>query len=145
MMSDLNQHPIIKKYTEFNAYGRLVGMSFNITQPGIVDYSLTVEHHHLATPKAAHGGLIAGFLDAVVGVGALSVVCEEGMIVSTVEMKVSYFEPILLGDRILGTSKLMKRGKRILFVEGEVRNQHGVIVAKASATMNAYPAPIKSE
>ena len=145
MMSDLNQHPIIQKYVEFNEFGRLVGMSFNITQPGIVDYSLTVQREHLATPKAAHGGLIAGFLDAVVGVGALSVVCEEGMIVSTVEMKVSYFEPILLGDRIIGTSKLMKRGKRILFVEGEVRNQHGDLVAKASATMNAYPAPIKSE
>jgi uncharacterized protein (TIGR00369 family) len=145
MMIDLNQHPIIQKYIEFNAYGRLVGMSFNITQPGIVDYSFTVQQEHLATPKAAHGGLIAGFLDAVVGVGALSAVCEDGMIVSTVEMKVSYFEPILLGDQILGTSKLMKRGKRILFMEGEVRNQHGVLVAKASATLNAYPAPIVSE
>jgi uncharacterized protein (TIGR00369 family) len=145
MMSDLNQHPIIQKYNEFNAYGRLVGMSFNITQPGIVEYSLTIQPEHLATPKAAHGGLIAGFLDAVVGVGALSAVCEEGMIVSTVEMKVSYFEPILLGDRIHGTSKLLKRGKRLLFVEGEALNQHGVLVAKASATLNAYPAPLKSE
>jgi acyl-coenzyme A thioesterase PaaI-like protein len=67
------------------------------------------------------------------------------MIVSTVEMKVSYFEPVLLGDQILGKSKMMKRGKRILFMEGEVLNQHGVLVAKASATLNAYPAPIKSE
>jgi uncharacterized protein (TIGR00369 family) len=144
-MSDLNQHPIIQKYIEFNAYGRLVGMSFNITQPGIVDYSLDIQPVHLATPNAAHGGLIAGFLDAVVGVGALSAVCEEGMIVSTVEMKVSYLEPILMGDQIHGISKLMKRGKRILFMEGEVLNQHGVLVAKASATMNAYPAPMKSE
>jgi acyl-CoA thioesterase len=144
-MSDLNHHPIIQKYIEFNAFGRLIGMSFNITQPGIVDYSLSIQAEHLATPKAAHGGLIAGFLDAVVGVGALCVVCEEGMIVSTVEMKVSYFEPVLLGDQILGKSKMMKRGKRILFMEGEVLNQHGVLVAKASATLNAYPAPIKSE
>jgi acyl-CoA thioesterase len=101
---------------------------------------MTIRPKHLATPKAAHGGLIAGFLDAVVGVGALSAVCEEGMIVSTVEMKVSYFEPILLGDHITGFSKMMKRGKRILFMEGEVFNQHGVLVAKAYATLNAYPA-----
>ena len=144
-MSGLNHHPVIQKYIEFNAYGRLVGMSFNITQPGIVDYSMNVRPEHLATPKAAHGGLIAGFLDAVVGVGALSAVCEEGMVVSTVEMKVSYFEPILLGDQLQGISKLMKRGKRILFMEGEVYNQHGVLVAKATATMNAYPAPMISE
>ena len=144
-MSDLNHHPIIQKYIEFNAFGRLIGMSFNITQPGIVVYSLTIKPEHHATPRAAHGGLIAGFLDAVVGVGALSVVCEEGMIVSTVEMKVSYFEPVLLGDQIVGKSIVMKRGKRILFMEGEVLNQHGVLVAKASATLNAYPAPIKSE
>jgi uncharacterized protein (TIGR00369 family) len=144
-MIDLNQHPLIQKYIEFNAYGQLLGMSFNITQAGIVDYSLTVQAEHLATPKAAHGGLIAGFLDAVVGVGALSAVCEEGMIVSTVEMKVSYFEPVLLGEQIVGQSKLMKRGKRFLFMEGEVHNLNGVLVAKASATLNAYPAPIKSE
>lgn len=139
-MNLLNQHPLIQKYIEYNAFGRLIGMSFNITQPGIVEYSITIRPQHLATPKAAHGGLIAGFLDAVVGVGALSAVCEEGMIVSTVEMKVSYFEPILLGDHITGFSKMMKRGKRILFMEGEVFNQHGILVAKANATMNAYPA-----
>jgi len=139
-MDALHQHPLIQKYIEYNAFGRLIGMSFNITQPGIVEYSMTIRLEHLATPKAAHGGLIAGFLDAVVGVGALSAVCEEGMIVSTVEMKVSYFEPILLGDHITGISKMMKRGKRILFMEGEVFNQHGVLVAKAIATLNAYPA-----
>jgi uncharacterized protein (TIGR00369 family) len=139
-MDALNQHPLIQKYAEYNAFGRLIGMSFNITQPGIVEYSMTIRPEHLATPKAAHGGLIAGFLDAVVGVGALSAVCEEGMIVSTVEMKVSYFEPILLDDHITGRSKMMKRGKRILFMEGEVFNQNGVMVAKANATLNAYPA-----
>jgi uncharacterized protein (TIGR00369 family) len=136
----LNHHPLIQKYTEYNAFGRLIEMSFNITQPGIVEYSMTIRAEHLATPIAAHGGLIAGFLDAVVGVGALSAVCEEGMIVSTVEMKVSYFEPIFLDDHITGTSKLMKRGKRILFMEGEIFNQKGVLVAKANATLNAYPA-----
>ena len=139
-MNVLNDHPLIQKYIEYNAFGRLIGMSFNITQPGIVEYSMTIRPEHLATPKAAHGGLIAGFLDAVVGVGALSVVCEEGMIVSTVEVKVSYFEPILLDDYITGISKMMKRGKRILFMEGEIFNQHGVLVAKANATLNAYPA-----
>jgi uncharacterized protein (TIGR00369 family) len=138
-MNLLNQHPLIQKYIEYNTFGRLIGMSFNITQPGIVEYSMTIRPEHLATPKAAHGGLIAGFLDAVVGVGALSAVCEEGMIVSTVEMKVSYFEPILLDDHITGLSKMMKRGKRILFMEGEIFNQHGVLVAKANATLNAYP------
>ena len=142
-MNTLNHHPIIQRYIEFNAYGRLIGMSFNITQPGSVDYSLTIQTEHLATPRTAHGGLIAGFLDAVVGVGALSAVCEEGMIVSTVEMKVSYFEPIFLDDRLTGISKLIKRGKRIIFMEGDVLNQHGVVVAKASATLNAYPVPIK--
>jgi uncharacterized protein (TIGR00369 family) len=136
----LNHHPLIQKYIEYNAFGRLIEMSFNIIQPGSVEYSMTIRAEHLATPIAAHGGLIAGFLDAVVGVGALSAVCEEGMIVSTVEMKVSYFEPIFLEDHITGISKLMKRGKRLLFMEGEIFNQKGVLVAKANATLNAYPA-----
>jgi uncharacterized protein (TIGR00369 family) len=138
-MSNLTEHPLIRRYVEMNRFGRLLGMDFHIVAPGIVEYQLVVKEDHLATPVSAHGGVISALLDATLGVGALSAVCEEGKVVATVEMKVSFLMPVLLGDRLIATSEIIKKGKRILFVEASIRNQKDESVAKASGTLNAYP------
>ncbi len=136
---DLNTHPIITGYISHNQFGKLLGMDFVIQEKGIVHYFMTVEEKHLATKRVAHGGVLAGLLDAVVGVGALSVFCEELKIVSTVEMKTSFLAPAILGDQLKGISAVVKKGSRLLFMEASIYNQHHELIAKASSTMNAYP------
>ena len=138
-MNALNEHPLILHYIEMNRFGRLLGMDFSIQSPGNVEYKLNVKEEHLATPVSAHGGVISALLDATLGVGALSAVCEEEKVVSTIEMKVSFLRPVLLGDVLLATSEIIKKGNRILFAEATIRNQKDQIVAKASGTLNAYP------
>lgn len=134
------EHIIIQEYRRGNNFGRNLEMDFEIIEPGKVKYWLTVQEQHLATPVAAHGGVIAGFMDALLGVGALSAVCDDMDIVSTVEFKVSYFAPCLKGDHLIGTTKLLKKGKSLVFLEGEVHNQKGNLVAKGNGTFNRYPA-----
>ena len=138
-MNALNEHPLILHYIEMNRFGRLLGMDFSIQSPGNVEYKLNVKEEHLATPVSAHGGVISALLDATLGVGALSAVCEEEKVVSTIEIKVSFLRPVLLGDVLLATSEIIKKGNRILFAEATIRNQKDQIVAKASGTLNAYP------
>jgi uncharacterized protein (TIGR00369 family) len=139
-MSELNNHPIIQKYNSLNRFGDLVNMSFHIEEPGIVSYTLEVRESLLATPNAIHGGVISALCDAVLGVGALSLVCQENKVVSTVEMKVSFLNPALLGDVLTGKSKVLKAGNRLIFMDAEIRNQQHLLVATASGTFNAYPA-----
>ena len=138
-MSHLSEHPLIRRYVEMNRFGRLLGMDFHILAPGIVEYQLVVKEDHLATPVSAHGGVISALLDAALGVGALSAVCEEDKVVSTVEMKVSFLRPVLLGDSLLAKSEIIKKGNRILFAEAVIYNQKNALVAKASGTLNSYP------
>ena len=138
-MSHLSEHPLIRRYVEMNRFGRLLGMHFHILEPGIVEYHLVVKEDHLATPVSAHGGVISALLDATLGVGALSAVCEEDKVVSTVEMKVSFLRPVLLGDSLLAKSEIIKKGNRILFAEAVIYNQKNALVAKASGTLNSYP------
>ena len=138
-MSDLNYHPLIQSYIQQNSFGETLGMNFVIQKEGHVIYHLTIEQKHLATPKAAHGGVISALLDATVGVGALSAVCHDGKVVSTVEMKVTFFAPAMLEDQLIATSSLIKKGKRLIFLEADVLNQRNELIAKASATLNAYP------
>lgn len=138
-MFNINAHPLIQAYIEYNQFGKLIGMEFNILEKGMVEYKLELKKEHLATPQAAHGGLVSALMDATVGVGALSMVCDEEKLVSTVEMKITFLAPALLGDLLIGKSEILKKGNRLIFCEGEIRNQHNILVAKASATLNAYP------
>jgi len=135
----MDKHPLIEQYIEYNHFGRLVGMEFEIEAPGIVLYTLRIESKHLATPHAAHGGMISALLDAALGVGALSLVCKEQEVVSTVNMQVTFLEAVLLGDTLKAISKVLRKGKRLIFMEAIIQNQAGLTVAQASGVFNRYP------
>ena len=68
---------IIEQYIAHNNFGKILGMDFKIIEPGTVHYFMTIKEEHLATPKAAHGGVIAALMDGVLGVAALSNVVEQ--------------------------------------------------------------------
>ncbi|WP_343634056.1 PaaI family thioesterase [Fluviicola sp.] len=144
-MTDLKQHPIIQQYIIWNRFGDLLGMDFKVEEKGRVSYKMIVKDIHLATPFAAHGGSVAALIDAALGVACLTEVCEDLKVVSTVNLTISYLIPALRDDELTADAQVVKSGKRILFVEGKVRNQKGELVATASATMNAYPVSKISE
>lgn len=115
-------------------------MDFDILDHGVVNYSMLITKNHLATPIAAHGGSVAALIDASMGVCALSEVILENKVVSTIELKMSFIAPAILGDTMNARAKIIKSGKRLLLVEGEIRNQNDKLIAVASGTFNAYPA-----
>lgn len=138
-MREYLEHPIVKGYIAANRFGDLLDMDFEIVSPGEIVYKMPVTDKHLATPIAAHGGSIAALMDATMGVCALSQVIEENKVVSTIEMKVSFLAPGQLNDILKGTARIVKNGRRILFVEGTIENQDGKKIAIATGTFNAYP------
>lgn len=145
MMDSLKHHPIIQQYIVWNRFGDLLGMDFDVESKGHVLYHMTISDNHLATPFAAHGGSVAALIDAALGVACLTQVCEEMKVVSTVNLTISYLNPANRNDVLTADARVVKFGKRILFVEGKVTNQKGELVATASATMNAYPVSKISE
>lgn len=138
-MTDLNQHPYVLSYLDWNKFGQLIGMNFTIIEPGKVSYHLLTEEKHLATPIAVHGGVIASLIDGALGVAALSVVCENKQIVSTVALNINYAQPAQVGDALTAHAHVTKSGKRILFAAAEVRNQRNELIAMGTATLNAFP------
>jgi uncharacterized protein (TIGR00369 family) len=129
---------MIEKYRQMNHFGRHMSMDFHINEPGNVEYAMVVDEQHMATLNAAHGGAIAGMMDGILGVAALSAVAEDGKLVATIEFKISFFAPAGLNDILIGNGKVLKKGKKIVFTEGEIRNQEDVLIAKASGTFSAY-------
>ncbi len=130
---------IIESYNQFNEFGRYIGMSFEIIEPGKTLHHIKINKDLLATKTALHGGVMAAFLDAVAGISALSLVKDSGKVVATIEYKVNFLKPVFLNDVLKGEGNVINEGKRIIVSEGKVYNQNGILVATAIGTFNAYP------
>jgi uncharacterized protein (TIGR00369 family) len=78
------------------------------------------------------GGLLASMLDSVMG-AALATVLAEGERSPTLEIKVSFIKPAKVGT-IGGTARVVHRGKSVAFVEGELHDSSGALLATATST-----------
>lgn len=133
-------HPILELYNKINHFGNDHGMVYEVVKPGEIKYTMSIAERHLSGPGVAHGGLIAGFMDAVLGVSALSLALEDGNLVSTVEFKINFIQPVKFGKVIIGIGKVESKGQRIIVSSGEIFDEEGNCLAKALGTFNAYPA-----
>jgi uncharacterized protein (TIGR00369 family) len=131
---------LMAKYAETNQFGNVNGMELVSYENGHIEYKMVITKAHLATPTTAHGGIIAGYMDGIIGVAALTESSKELNLVSTVEFKINYLKPAFLGDVLLGSGRVISAGKRIIIAKGEIKNEKtGAIIAIATGTFNAYP------
>lgn len=136
------ENNLIDKYIANNHFGNYLGMDFKIITDGYLEYNLIINKQHLATPMAAHGGVIAALVDAALGVAALSSVYKENKVVSTIEYKTNFMNPSLLNDQLKAIAKVEQKGNRIIIVSCDVTavNRNNIAIAKALGTFNAYDA-----
>jgi len=78
------------------------------------------------------GGMVAAMLDDVMSL-AVGLDLEWGQISPTLELKVSMLAPARPG-RITGRGRVIKRGKSVGFIEGELLDEEGNLLATASST-----------
>ena len=136
------KNTLIDQYNQYNFFGKLIGMDFRIVSEGMVDYRMTIGQDHLATPRAAHGGVISALIDAALGVAGLSVVQQQNKIVSTIEYKINFLAPALLNDQLLAQAKVEQKGNHFLVVSCDVFciNRQNMLIAKSLGTFNSYDA-----
>jgi uncharacterized protein (TIGR00369 family) len=79
----------------------------------------------------AHGGVTAALLDAALGLACQSHE-DDWKSEGTVTLNVQFIEPAR--GTLLAEARLLRAGRTVAFVEGEVRDQKGTLVAKATAT-----------
>jgi uncharacterized protein (TIGR00369 family) len=138
-MSQLNLDQFITLFRSFNKYDIDNALTFEIHEPGSITYKMTIAEKHLSSPNTAHGAVLSGFMDCVLGLSALSHAVTLGSLTSTVEFKINFVRPVLLGDEIIGTGKVVHKGKSLLISSGEIRNAKGDLIALGQGTFNTYP------
>jgi len=131
---------IIEAYKLSNNFGNELGMILRTANKDGAFYQLVITENHLATPVAAHGGVIASLMDGTLGVAALAHAIEKNHVVSTIEFKINYTSPVFEQDILDARAEVIHAGKRIIVCEGKIYNQNGDLVAKGTGTFNTYPA-----
>lgn len=83
---------------------------------------------------AIHGGMTAAMLDDVISLAA-GLVIEWGQITPTLEMKVSYIAQAQPNTRILADARTIRRGGTVIFLEADLKDETGKLLATASSTV----------
>ena len=79
-----------------------------------------------------HGGMLAAMLDETVS-PTLAMTLAPGEFNPTLEIKVNFIAPAKVG-RVLGTGRVVSRGRSIAFLEGQLHDDQGQLLATATAT-----------
>ena len=79
-----------------------------------------------------HGGMLAAMLDETLS-PALAATLGPGEFAPTLEIKVNFITPAKVG-RVLGTGRIVSRGRSICFMEGQLHDEQGNLLATAMAT-----------
>ena len=83
---------------------------------------------------AIHGGMTAAMLDDVISLAA-GLVIEWGQITPTLEMKVSYIAQGRPNSRIIAEARTIRRGGTVIFLEADLKDDAGKLIATASSTV----------
>lgn len=131
---------LLSTFNEKNNFGNSQGVVFDIRPDHSVHLSMTIRDDHLSSPGVAHGGSISAFMDSVLGVTALYQAFRLNKICSTVEFKINFIKPILLGEKLTGKAVIDYQGQSLMVVSGEIREaMSGALKAKGLGTFNLYP------
>jgi uncharacterized protein (TIGR00369 family) len=128
---------------QHNGFARWMGMESLLQEGGVRRVALTLEPRHMSRAKRVHGGVLFTLLDSALG-GAVVSALPEGKGCATLELKINYFRPIQHG-RVVAEGRLINRTRHTAYAEGEVVNDEGKVLAKASGTFFITETMVQSE
>ena len=78
------------------------------------------------------GGYLSVFADEIMA-SAIGSVLSDGEFATTAELKISFFKPVAKG-LIRGEGKVLRKGKRVAFLEATLKNAKNEVVGAVSST-----------
>ena len=113
-------------------YLKLLGIELVEIEPEKVVMQLEMREQLRQPHGLLHGGAIASLIDTAMAFAVVTRLTEDEK-ASTVDLTVQYLRPHTEG-KIVCTAKVLKAGKRLLFVSAEVENEQEKLIATALST-----------
>lgn len=105
-------------------------------EPGRAVIEYLVGPHMCHSGGVAQGGFVCGWIDAAM---AHATMAQDGeMTPMSLELKVSFFAPVRPG-LVIAQGWVERRGRSTAFLEGQLLNSAGEVLAKGSSTARLMP------
>ena len=117
------------------AVARLIGFEAKEIADGRAVVTLAAGPQHANPMGTLHGGILCDIADAAMGMAFASTLAAEETF-TTVELKINFFRPVWEAN-LKAEGRVVRRGSSIGYVECEVTDDGGQLIAKASSTCMA--------
>ncbi len=107
-------------------------------EAGTIEVGFTAPEAFSNPTGAVQGGFVAAMLDDTMGPAVFAMGKGE-IFAPTLDLHVSFIRPALPGA-FVGKGRVVSLGRSIAFLEGELYDAEGKLVARASATARVLPA-----
>ena len=105
------------------------GVLFRTISSNEYEFKTTIREDHLNAAGITHGGYIAALVDA--GAGTAAHKAAENNPCVTISLELKFISAVLLGQELIGKTKIQKRTKSMIFLTCEMLSNNK-IVATAS-------------
>jgi uncharacterized protein (TIGR00369 family) len=119
------------------AYGQHLGMEILEAFEGNASIRMPLSDVICNRRGVAHGGAVASLLDSALGAAVISAIKPQEWC-GTLQISVQYNDPARHGP-LVATGRVVRRGRRVAFADGEVVDSRGVTVARAHGTWTIWP------
>jgi uncharacterized protein (TIGR00369 family) len=123
---------IVRGERESFPVARLVGLVLKEIESGRAVFELRAEERHHNPLGTLHGGVYCDLADAAMG-WAYAATLAESESFTTVEMKINFLRAVRQAT-LTAEAKVVKAGSTLGYVECEVKDEQGRLVAKAAST-----------
>ena len=93
----------------------------------------TVREMHLNINRIVHGGVYATILDTAMG-GAVITTLGDDETTATTSLYVEFLRSTGLGTKIVARGDVLRRGRHLAFVRGELSDSNGRVLSQAHGT-----------
>jgi uncharacterized protein (TIGR00369 family) len=112
--------------------GRLLGLVLKAVEPGRAVFEMEADERHHNPMGTLHGGVYCDLADAAMGY-AYAAILAEGETFTTVELKINFLRPVRKAT-LTAEAKVVQAGSTVGYVECNVKDQTGKLVARATST-----------
>lgn len=109
------------------------------TEPGRSVWQMVADEKFSNPVGIVQGGFVAAFADSAMGAASVTFAKDRKVFSANAEMKVSFLKPAKIGSTLTATAYVISGGNRAAFVECDVTDDEGRLVAKASSTYMLTP------
>jgi uncharacterized protein (TIGR00369 family) len=111
------------------------------SEPGVTVWRMPADERFANPGGVIQGGIVAALADSAMAASTVTWAAgrDQKVYTANTELKISFLRPAVATGDLRCTARVISGGRRVVFVEAEVLDDAGTMVAKASSTYLLTP------